>query len=171
MSQKVCVGQIVNVHGIKGMVKVRPYLSQPMDIGRLGVLTDTDGRRTFEIKAVSRKGDFVLASVKGVQDRTQAEMLKGISLYVDRQQLPRQESGAFYYCDLIGMQVLENGQLYGTVEAVQNFGAGDILDVKTKQGRIFSFDFSKATFPRVDVAAREMDIIVPAGMTEVAHES
>jgi 16S rRNA processing protein RimM len=166
----VCVGQIVNVHGIKGMVKVRPYLSNPMDIGSLGVLTDNDGRH-FDIKAVSRKGDFVFATVKGVQDRTQAEALKGVSLYVDREQLPQQKSGEFYYCDLIGMRVLENGQLYGTVEAVQNFGAGDILDVKTKQGRVFSFDFSKATFPRVDVISREMDIILPVGMTEVAHES
>ncbi len=170
MSQKVCVGQIVNVHGIKGVVKVRPYLSEPMTIARLGALTDGNGQYSFQVKPIRMQGDFLLASVAGVTDRTQAETLKGISLYVDRNQLPKQEDGAFYYCDLIGMRVLENGQNFGTVEAVQNFGAGDILDVKTTRGRVLSFDFSKATFPRVDVAAREMDIVLPVGMEEVAHE-
>jgi len=165
---KVCIGQIVNVHGLKGMVKIRPYLTNPMDIGHFGSLTDKEGHRVFDVKAQSLKGDFVLASVKGVTDRTAAEKIKGIYLYIDRAQLPANHDG-FYWCDLVGMTVLENGQKFGVVEAVQNYGAGDILDIKTVKGRVFSFDFSKATFPRVDVSAREMDIVVPKGM-EVAHE-
>lgn len=171
MSNKICVGQIVNVHGIKGVVKIRPYLSQPMDIGTFGRLTDQNGNRIFEVKAISQKGDFVLASIKGITDRTQAEAVKGLMLYANREQLPAQSEGEFYYCDLIGMQVLEDGQPFGTVKAVQNFGAGDILDVQTIKGRIFSFDFSKATFPRIDLSSHTMDIVLPEGMTEVVHES
>ncbi len=171
MSNKICVGQIVNVHGIKGVVKVRPYLSRPMDIGAFGPLSDQNGNRIFEVKAISRKGDFVLASVKGVCDRTQAESLKGTLLYADREKLPARPEGEFYYCDLIGMRVLENGHPFGTVQAVQNFGAGDILDVQTVKGRAFSFDFSKATFPRIDLNTRTMDIVLPDGMKEVVHES
>jgi len=167
MSQ-VCIGQIINVHGIKGAVKIRPYLKNPMDIGAFGPLTDKDARQTFEITAQGRKGDCVLASVKGITDRTTAERLKGLNLYINRNQLPPQQDG-FYYCDLIGMTVLENGKPFGTVQSVQNYGAGDILDVKTCKGRVFSFDFSKATFPRVDVEAHEIDIVLPTGM-EVAHE-
>ena len=165
---KVCIGQIVNVHGLKGMVKIRPYLTNPMDIGHFGLLTDKDGHGSFDIKPQSLKGDFVLAFIKGITDRTAAEKLKGLNLYIERNQLPNNQSG-FYYCDLIGMTVLENGQKFGVVENVQNYGAGDILEIKTEKGRTFSFDFSKATFPRVDVSAREMDIVVPKGM-EVAHE-
>jgi len=165
---KVCIGQIVNVHGLKGMVKIRPYLSNPMDIGHFGALTDKDGHKSFDVKPQSQKGDFVLAFVKGVADRTAAEKLKGTYLYIERNQLPEDKNG-FYYCDLIGMTVLENGQKFGVVESVQNYGAGDILEIKTEKGRTFSFDFSKATFPRVDISAREMDIVVPKGM-EVAHE-
>ena len=165
---KVCIGQIVNVHGIKGAVKIRPYLSNPMDIGKFGMLSDKEGHQKFEVTAQSQKGDFVLASIKGITDRTKAEGLKGLNLYIDRNQLPPQKDG-FYYCDLIGMKVLENGKPFGTVQSVQNYGAGDILDVKTVKGRVFSFDFSKATFPRIDVTAKEMDIVLPDGM-EVAHE-
>ena len=55
---KVCIGQIVNVHGIKGMVKIRPNLKNPMDIGRFGVLTDKDGHQSFEVVSQSPKGDF-----------------------------------------------------------------------------------------------------------------
>ena len=165
---KVCIGQIVNVHGLKGMVKIRPYLTNPMDIGHFGSLTDKDGHGLFDVKPQSLKGDFVLAFIKGITDRTAAEKLKGLYLYIERNQLPNNQNG-FYYCDLIGMTVLENGQKFGVVENVQNYGAGDILEIKTEKGRTFSFDFSKATFPRVDVSAREMDIVVPKGM-EVAHE-
>lgn len=165
---KVCIGQIVNVHGIKGMVKIRPYLNNPMDIGRFGPLSDFEGHQSFTVSAQARKGDFVLASIKGITDRTMAERLKGTNLYVDRDQLPAPTDG-YYYCDLIGMTVLESGKPFGTVLSVQNYGAGDILDVKTIKGRVFAFDFSKATFPRIDVTAREMDIVLPDGM-EVAHE-
>ena len=166
---KVCIGQIVNVHGIKGVVKIRPYLNNPMDIGQFGPVSDKDGNRSFKITVQGRKGMFVLAAIQGITDRTQAEALKGLNLYVDRNQLPEQKDG-FYYCDLIGMTVLENGLPFGTVVAVQNYGAGDILDVKTTKGRTFSFDFSKATFPRVDIQAREMDLVLPEGM-EVVHEN
>ena len=165
---RVCIGQIVNVHGLKGMVKIRPYLTNPMDIGRFGPLSDKEGQRQFQVQGQSLKGDFVLASVRGITDRTMAEKLKGLNLYIDRNQLPQNQDG-FYYCDLIGMTVLENGQKFGTVESVQNYGAGDVLDIKTTKGRIFSFDFSKATFPRVDIPKKEMDIVIPSGM-EVAHE-
>ena len=165
---KVCIGQIVNVHGIKGMVKIRPYLENPMSIGSFGPLTDNKGF-SYEVQANSRKGEFVLASVKGITDRTMAEHLKGINLYIERTQLPKPKTG-YYYCDLLGMRVLRDGKAFGTVEAVQNFGAGDILDVKTMQGRLFSFDFSKATFPRIDVEKREMDIVIPEGMQEVVNE-
>lgn len=165
---KVCIGQIVNVHGIKGMVKIRPYLNNPMDIGHFGPLTDKEGHTRFDVTACSRKGDFVLAQIKGITDRTTAEKLKGISLYVDRSQLPAEKDG-FYYCDLIGMTVLEQGQKFGTVLSVQNYGAGDILEIKTIKGRTFAFPFSKATFPRIDITAREMDLVLPDGM-EVVHE-
>lgn len=169
MSQLVCIGQIVNVHGIKGAVKIRPYLSRPEDIGTFGPLTDKEGHQTIEVQVLSRKGDFVLASIKGIIDRTAAEAFKGLNLYIHRDQLP-EDKNAFYYCDLIGMTVLENGHLFGTVVSVQNYGAGDVIEVKTTHGRTFAFDFSKATFPRVDVAARQMDIVMPKGMEEVVHE-
>jgi len=165
---KVCIGQIVNVHGIKGAVKIRPYLSNPMNLGKFGALSDKEGHQTFEVTVQSQKGDFVLASIKGITDRTMAESLKGLNLYINREQLPPQKDG-FYYCDLIGMKVLESGKPFGTVQSVQNYGAGDILDVKTVKGRTFAFDFSKATFPRIDIEKHEMDIVLPDGM-EVAHE-
>ena len=67
------------------------------------------------------------------------------------------------------MTVFENGRKFGTVEAVQNYGAGDVLDIKTVKGRTFSFDFSKATFPRIDIQSSEIDLIIPEGM-EVVYE-
>lgn len=170
MSKLVCVGQIINVHGIKGAVKIKPYLMNPMDIASFGELTDKDGKRVFHIKAQSQKQGIVLATIKGITDRTSAELLKGINLYVERVKLPKEEQNEFYCIDLVGLTVLKDGEEFGTVESVDNFGAGDIINVKLKNSKVFPFDFSEATFPVVDVEKGYMQIVLSDSIKEVLNE-
>lgn len=170
MSKLVCVGQIVNVHGIKGGVKIKPFLTDPMDIASFGDLTDKEGQKIFKIKVQSQNQGIVLAYIDGVNDRTMAERLKGMELYVSRDKMPQEETGEFYYVDLIGLTVLKAGEEFGTVESVENFGAGDIINVRLKNGKVFPFDFSDATFPVVDVENKVMHIELPFGIKEVLDE-
>ncbi len=170
MSQLVCVGQIINVHGIKGAVKIKSYLTNPLDIDAFGPVTDKQGKRSFHLQAHSQKQGIVLASIKGVNDRTAAELLKGTLLYINRNQLPQASDDEYYYCDLIGLSVLKNGKEFGTVESVENFGAGDIVNIKLNNGKIYPFDFSDATFPVVSIIEKKMEIVLPEGMEEVIHE-
>ena len=170
MSQLVCVGQIINVHGIKGAVKIKSYLTNPLDIDRFGPVTDKQEKRTFHLKAHSQKQGIILASIKGINNRTDAEMLKGTLLYINREQLPPASEDEYYYCDLIGMTVIHNEKVFGTVESVENFGAGDIVNIKLTNGKIYPFDFSNETFPVVSIADKRMKICLPAGMEEVIHE-
>ena len=170
MSKLVCVGQIINVHGIKGAVKIKPYLENPMDIAAYGDLTDKDGKKVFRIKAQSQKQGIVLAYVQGVTDRTTAEGLKGVRLYMDRNNLPKEDEAEFYCIDLIGLTVLKDDEDFGTVESVDNFGAGDIINVKLKNGKVFPFDFSDSTFPVVNIEKGFMQIVLSDGIKEVLDE-
>lgn len=170
MSKLVCVGQIINVHGIKGAIKIKSFLVNPMDIDSFGALTDKDGKKIFQVKALSEKQGIVLATIKGVTDRTTAESLKGISLYVAREKLPQEDSDEFYCIDLIGLKVFKGDEEFGIVDSVDNFGAGDIINVKLNNGKVFPFDFSDATFPLVDVKNGFMKIELSESIKGVLNE-
>lgn len=171
MSKLVCVGQIINVHGIKGAVKIKPFLTNPMDIALFDDLTDKEGKKVFKLKVQSQNKGIVLAYINGITDRTKAEALKGLELYVSRDKMPQEAQDEFYYIDLIGLTVLRDGEEFGTVESVENFGAGDIINVRLKNQKIFPFDFSNATFPVVDIENKVMHIELPLGVKEVIdHE-
>lgn len=170
MSQLVCIGQIINVHGIKGAVKIKSHLSNPMDIGTFEPVTDQQQKRIFKIKAISQKQGIVLAAIKGIDSRDEAEKLKGINLYITRSQLPPEQADEFYYCDLVGLKVVHNKEPFGTVHSIDNFGAGDIVNIKLENGKIYPFDFSDATFPVVSVSEGYMEICLPLGMEGVLHE-
>lgn len=171
MSQPVCIGQIINVHGVKGTVKIKSYLTNPMDVGSFATVMDQAQQRQFKIKAISHKKDIVLAFVKGFNTREQAITLKGTNLYVERSLLPKEQTDEFYYCDLIDLTVLEKGKPFGKVVSVENFGAGDIINVRLNNGKVFPFDFSNATFPVISVKEGFMEINLPVGMEKITHEN
>lgn len=164
MSTLIPVGQIVNVHGIKGEVKIKPYLNEPSLMASFDSMTDKTGSKVFEISESRIHKDLILARLKGVMDRNTAETLKGVTLYVPKEMLPESGDDEYYYHDLIGLNVMQNGQLYGVVKSVENYGAGDILDIETTTGKIMSFSFTDATFPRVDVAGKTIDFIMPTNV-------
>lgn len=161
MSNRILIGQIVNVHGIKGAVKIKPYLNDKMTIAKLNPLTDKAGMKSFELFGARVHGDVVIASIKGVTDRNKAETLKGVSLYADRSKLPIAENDEYYYCDLVGLTVMQNGKIYGTVTAVNNYGAGDILEITLTDGKMMDFAFTEGTFPQVDMSNKIIEFVPP----------
>lgn len=161
--RRILLGQISGAHGIRGDVIVRTYTADPADIAAYGPLTDKDGARptTLTIVRVSDKG--VVARVKGVTDRNGAEALKGRELYVTRSKLPKVDEAEYYHADLIGLDaVTEDGQPFGRVTAVQNFGAGDLLEIKLSDGGAVEFiPFTNACVPNVDIAAGCLTVVPP----------
>lgn len=130
MEKRICIGKIVSAHGIKGLVKVLPFCD---DLSLLGgkVYLDESGKDTLELTLKNPMGKFMLAQIKGINDRTAAENIRH-SLYIPRDQLPEiEDEGEYYIEDLIGLDVLdENAQKIAHIVAVQNFGAGDLLEIK-----------------------------------------
>lgn len=138
MTKRILVGKIATAHGIKGFVKLDVYADDE-ELLNGTVFTDETSADTLTLSFKHPAGNQIVASVKGVGDRNRAEELRGTKLYVDRSALPEPEEGEFYYEDLIGMNVVdEQGDALGSVIAVDNFGAGDLLDIR-KPGSAESF--------------------------------
>ena len=126
---QVLVGVIVGAHGIKGEVKLKSFTSDPLSIGRYGPLQSSSGQQFEIIKLKPAKDDFI-ASLKNVNDRNEAETLKGVELFVAREKLPKLKTHEAYAHDLMGLDVvLENGNKLGKLIAMPNYGAGDLLEV------------------------------------------
>ena len=164
---RIAVGKIVNVHGIKGVMKFQPLLTSAQNLSRLNPLSDKENKKHFEMTLVGKKGAFWLVSAKGITDRTTAERFKGMDLYADREKLPQTAEGEFYCCDLMGMDVMVKGEVFGRVVNVPNYGAGVILEIKTNSGKTLDFPFSKTIFPKVDIENHQIELNLPDEMKEV----
>ncbi len=131
----VCLGEIVGAHGIKGSVKVRTFTGHPEDLLAYGQLLRED-LTPVKIQIENIKSvDSLLARVDGCVTRNQSESLIGTKLYIYRDQLPVLDEGVFYQEDLVGMTVFDDAdQKIGAVTAIQNFGAGDFLEIYPAEG-------------------------------------
>lgn len=130
MRDLVLLGAILGAHGIRGEVKLRSFTAKPEAIADYGPLQTRDGRR-FEIARVKPAKDGLIAALKGIADRNQAEALRGLELYVPRAALLEQAEDEVYMHDLVGLTVVAtDGTELGRVIGVENYGAGDLLDVR-----------------------------------------
>ena len=159
---KVCVGVIAGVHGVRGIVKIRPFTAEPGGVAAYGSLTDAAGTRRFALELLSMHKGQWLARVEGVADRTAAEALRGIELYVPRDRLPAPETDEFYHADLIGLAVERvDGTALGSVRAVHDFGAGTILEIVGAGHPTMLVPFTRQAVPEVDLAAGRVVVDPP----------
>jgi 16S rRNA processing protein RimM len=159
----VLLGRIAGAHGLKGEVKVNSFTQVPENIAAYGPLGDGKGR-VFVVESLRPlKGTVVAVQFAGVHNRTDAESLKGTELYAERTKLPELDEDEWYHADLIGLAAIspENEEI-GQVIAVQNFGAGDLLEIKQPgEPRSLIVPFTKMAVPVVDVKNRRVVVIIP----------
>lgn len=149
---KVCLGAIVGVHGIRGEVKIKCFCDDEKHLTAYGALSNEQGDMSLDIKIVGHSKDLLRAKIKGVEDRTTAESYVGTGLYIERDKLPQLEEEEFYHTDLIGLMVKNNqGEKIGEVNAIYNFGAGDILEIKSKDGVLEMLPFNKTFVPTINI--------------------
>lgn len=128
----VLVGLITSAHGIRGEVKLRSFTAEPEAIAAYSPLETAKGEKIAIAKLRAQKDGFI-AILKGVTDRNRAEALRGTELFVPRGRLPEPDEGEVYIHDLIGLPVhLADGTLLGEIVSVENYGAGDLIDVKVE---------------------------------------
>jgi 16S rRNA processing protein RimM len=163
MSQRVLLGEITGAHGIRGHVLIRTYTAAPEDIAGYGALQNEAGDRSYRISVQSVTEKGAIARITGVTDRTAAEALKGTRLYVDRDRLPATGANEFYRADLIGLSAVSPaGDVIGEVVAVENYGAGDIIEVRLAGSRRTELiPFTDPFVPAVDLAAGQVTVRLP----------
>lgn len=163
-NNRILMGKIGAAHGIKGEVRITTYTGDPEAIASYGALDTDKPGITVTIESARVSKNVVVARLKGVKDRNAAELLNGVSLYVDRDRLPEpDDEDDFYHTDLIGLEArLDSGVIIGEVVALPNFNAGDLLEVRDpRSGDTFLYPFTKAVVPTIDIAGGFLVIVPP----------
>jgi 16S rRNA processing protein RimM len=146
-------------------VKLWPFTEDPLAALDYGPLETEDGARQFKIESLRPAKDFLVARIAGVDDRDAAEMLRNIDLFVPRDRLPPiAEDDTYYHADLVGLSaVTEDGATLGTVMALHNFGAGDVVEIALAgSGQTLMLPFTGAVVPEVDVKGGKIVVVLPA---------
>ena len=131
---RVALAAVAGAHGVKGELRLKLFADSVESLARHSHVT-IDGRE-FALKDIKDGGKTAIARFEGISDRSAAEALRGSLVEVDRDQLPPLEEGEYYHADLIGLRCIdEAGNELGTVVAVENFGAGDLLEVERENGK------------------------------------
>lgn len=161
--KRVLLGRCGAAHGIKGEVRVKPFTADAGGIAAYGPLSLEDGSGTLEIERFREADTVLVVKFKGVNDRTAAEKLNGIGLWVSRDVMPEtEEDDEFYLADLIGLKVEDTtGKVLGDVLNVVNFGAGDILEIQPPKGMSVYLPFSPDFVPEVDLDGGRVVIAPP----------
>ncbi|MFH1159262.1 MAG: ribosome maturation factor RimM [Pseudomonadota bacterium] len=167
-SSLICMAEIVGVHGVKGVLKLKAFGDSPDKLMEYMPLRDAAGKKEFKFLTFAAHGNIYLATLDGIFDRTAAEKLRGTKLYVPRERLPEiREKDTFYHVDLIGLPAKNpEGDVIGKIVQVANFGAGDLLEIKPVKGASYYVPFTKTVVPKVDMEKREMTVDVPEGLLD-----
>jgi 16S rRNA processing protein RimM len=158
----ICVARIGAAHGVRGAVRLWTFTEDPLAVKDYGPLTTKDGARQFEVTHARQAKDHLVATLKGVATREDAERLNGIELYIPRDRLPQTDDDEYYHADLIGLAaVTTTDQPLGKVIAIHNFGAGNIIEIAPPQGATMLLPFTNAVVPSVDLAGGRVVIELP----------
>ena len=172
MADRVCVAAVAGAWGVRGEARVKSFTAEPRAFAAYGPLEAEDGRR-FELRIVRPVSGGFAARLSGVADREAAEALKGTRLYAPRDRLPPLPEDEFYHADLIGLPVFDPGGVeLGRVRAVQDYGAGDFLEIAGRGGRPLLIPFTRLAAPTVDLVAGRIvadppeEVEPPEGLAE-----
>jgi 16S rRNA processing protein RimM len=165
---RIAVGMVGRAHGVRGQMHIRSYTERPEDVAAYGPVQTGDGRQ-LDLMVVNVNKTDVTVRVAGVTDRNGAEALRGQELYVSRAVLPETAPEEYYHHDLIGLRAVSvAGEDWGRVLAVEDFGAGTVLELEGADGKGVYLPFTAQAVPEVDVTAGRILIDPPPGLMDEA---
>ncbi len=131
---RAAVAAVAGAHGVKGELRLKLFADSAESLARHSHLSV--GGRQVAVRDVKDGGTTAIARFEGISDRSGAEALRGQLVEIDRDKLPPLEDGEYYHADLVGLPCFdEDGQTVGVVAAVENFGAGDLIEVQRPDGK------------------------------------
>jgi len=163
---RVCVGVIAGAFGVQGEVRLKSFCARAEDIAAYGPLWSEDGARSFTVTLDRPVKNGFAARLSGIATREAAEALRGTRLYADRAALAPLAEDEYYHADLVGLTVVDTGgNLIGTVRAVFDHGAGDLLEIDAPGLReTVLLPFTREAVPVIDIAAGRIVADPPDGL-------
>lgn len=164
--ERICVGAFAGSFGVQGEVRLKSFCADPEAIETYGPLTTEDGTGSYEVQITRAVKNGFSARVSGVRTKEEADALKGVRLFAGRAALPNLPDDEFYHADLIGLAVFDaGGAALGSVTAVHNHGAGDLLEITGPGMKTPALlPFTQAAVPTVDLTAGRIVVDPPEGI-------
>jgi 16S rRNA processing protein RimM len=161
MSRDVLLGVVIGAQGLKGEVKVKTFTETPETLAAYGPLHTKDGRE-MRVTFLRETKDGAVVQLHGVSDRSSAEALKGTELFIPRAALPETDAEEFYHTDLVGLRAEDTeGRAIGSVRAVHNFGAGDVIEIVRENGDEVFLSFTREVAREIDLKGGRIVIAEP----------
>ena len=133
---RVALAAVAGAHGVKGELRLKLFSDSVESLARHSHLYV--GGRELALRDIKDGGKTAIARFEGISDRAAAEALRGSLVELDRDRLPPLEEGEYYHADLMGLPCVdERGTTVGMVVAVENFGAGDVIEIEKSDGKRF----------------------------------
>jgi 16S rRNA processing protein RimM len=161
-SRDVLLARVLGAQGLSGAVKVKAFTASASSLARYGVLHSSDGQEFTVTSVRATKDDEAVLNLAEVSDRAAAEGLRGVELYVRRNALPAPEREEYYHADLLGLRAEDvEGRTLGTVHAVHNYGAGDVIEIARGDGDTILLPFTRETVPHIEIDKERIVVAVP----------
>ncbi len=149
----ILVGRVAGAFGVKGELRLTAYTDDPQALARYRDLRRADGSPALTLTGGRAQKGALIARAKEVATREDAEALRGLELYVPRDALPPPDEDEFYLADLVGLAaVTPTGEPLGRIKSVQNFGAGDLLEIAPETGPSWWLPFTREAVPEVRIS-------------------
>jgi len=150
---RILVGRVAGAFGVKGEVRISAYTEDPLTLLAYRQLLHEDGVPALTLTGGRAAKGALVARAQEIETREQAEALRGLRLYIPRARLPEPEADEFYVADLVGLAVESPaGEPLGRVKSVQDFGAGDLLEIQPATGASWWLPFTRDAVPDVRLA-------------------
>jgi 16S rRNA processing protein RimM len=164
----ILVGHVAGGFGVRGEVKITAYTADPLALTAYGPLLRADGTHALTVLTARPTKDGIVGRVKEVETKEQADALRNLKLHVPRDRFPEPEEDEFYLADLVGLEVRDPaGERLGTVRTVQNFGAGDMLEITpTTGGPTWFVPFTREAVPDLHIADGWLLVVRPEEVGE-----
>ena len=167
LTDLVLLGVVKGVRGLNGDLRIKSFTAAKKDLSAYGCLWDELGRKSYRVTVTGEAQGDLIARIDGVDDRIKAEGLKGLELFIPRAALPELEANEFYYSDLIGLRaVTVDGEYLGAVSAVDNFGAGDVLEISGGPYKDLMVSFELEVVTNIDFESGVLSVDPPDGLLE-----
>ncbi len=162
-------GKIVNTHGLRGEVKILPWVDDAKLFQKLSTFyLDKQKEKSIEITHVRFQNTTIIAKIKGIDDINDAEYYKNKILYVEREHIGEPPEGRYYICDLIGMEVAnEEGELLGTVKDVTSAGSANVYVVARPHQKDLLLPAVPSVVKKVDIDQNQMVVHLLEGLDEL----